>query len=245
MNYDCPADLRPDQDITVDAVKLFQRFRQEADVARVATSLDAEFTRHLRLCELAIARAASADIFWAVLPEHPFQDINLWVWRHLEEKGFIIDHRRVAREEEIPSCVDEKSRVKVLVAQSSYVAKWFLAPSLNEDATAAEWRRRIALEDNEIARNPPQRRSRGSGTSFERGDTVWASVLDGKYIVEIQRRFRRNFLCIFGLDGEFLQSEVSTVAYGAMFGPDVGDVAMWEERAQAIVDGWSAGQPPA
>jgi hypothetical protein len=245
MNYHCSVDLPPEQDLTVDAVKLFQRFRQQADVARVETLLDAEFTAHLRLCELVIARAASADIFWAVLPEHPFQDINIWVSRHLEKKGFTIDYRRVAREEEIPSPADEKTRVKVMVVRSSCTAKWHLAPSLNEEATAAEWRRRTALEDEELARNPPQRQSRGLGTSFESGDAVWASVLDGKYVVEIQRRFHRSFLCLFGLDGKFLHAEKSIVSYGAMFGPDAGDVAQWEQRAQELVDNWKAELPPA
>ena len=245
MNYDCPTDLLPDHDLTVDALKLFQRFRQEADLARVETLLDAEFARHLRLCELVIAHAASADISWAVLPEHPFHDINIWVWRHLEKKGFTIDYRRVIREEEISSAADEKTRVKAMVVQSSCTAKWFLSSLLNEEATAAEWRRRTALEDEEIARTPPQRQSSGSGATFESGDAVWASVLDQKYVVEIQRRFHRSFLCLFDLEGKFLHAEKSIVSYGAMFGPDAGDVAQWEQRAQELVANWKAEPPPA
>lgn len=52
MNYQCNPDLDPKQDLTVDAVSLFQRFRQAEDVAAIDVLLDHEFARHIKLCEL-------------------------------------------------------------------------------------------------------------------------------------------------------------------------------------------------
>jgi hypothetical protein len=63
-------------------------------------------------------------------------------------------------------------------------------------------------------------------------------VLDGKYVVEIQRINHASYLCLFEIGGRLLHVEPTNVALGAMFGPDVSDVAKWEERAADIVDGW-------
>ena len=47
MNYQCNPDLDPTRDLTVDAVSLFQRFRQGEDLAAVDALLDQEIARHI------------------------------------------------------------------------------------------------------------------------------------------------------------------------------------------------------
>lgn len=243
MDYHCPPDLRPDQDLTVDALKLFQRYRLDQDVARVGTLLDEEVTRHLRLCELAIMHAAASGISWAKLPQHPLLDVDVAVARDLEKKGFVVEFRHVAREEELPNAHNEKERIKATSIESAYIAKWFLAPSLDETTTAAEWRRRRTLEDEELSRNPPQRQSTGAGKDLDSGPAIWAGILDEKFVVEVQSRLTRNFLCVFDVvTGRCLHTEETNVSYGAQFGPDVLDVDQWGRRAQEIVDAWQAGQ---
>jgi hypothetical protein len=105
----------------------------------------------------------------------------------------------------------------------------------------AEWRRREALEGEDLTRNPPQRLSCGTARDFDGGDTVWAAVLDGKFIIEVQRRNQGAIHCVFGLDGKCLHVEPTDLSFGAVFGPDISDVAGWQDRAQQIVDSW---QPP-
>jgi len=69
-------------------------------------------------------------------------------------------------------------------------------------------------------------------------DTVWAAVLDEKFVIEVQRRNQEAFLCLFGLDGKCLHVEPTNLSFGAVFGPDVSDVADWQSRAQQVVDSW-------
>lgn len=72
--------------------------------------------------------------------------------------------------------------------------------------------------------NPPKRQSTGTGDEIDGGDAVWAAVLDKRHIVEVQRINHRNYRCLFDLDGKFRHVEETNVAYGATFGPDVGDL---------------------
>jgi len=244
MNYQCKPDIDPKQDLTVDAVSLFQRFRQEADTSAVAELLDQEFARHLKLCELAILHAAKAGISWCELPRHPLDDFNLWAAQHLEKVGFEIEHCHTAREEAVPCERDRKKTMNAVVVRSYFVAKWFLAKPLQPKTVSAEWHRREALEDKDLVENPLRRQSSGSGDEMEYGAAVWAAVLDGKFVVEVQRINQRSYLCLFEVGGKFLHVEPTNVAYGAVFGPDVADVDEWSRRAEEIVDGWRAGSPP-
>jgi hypothetical protein len=56
----------------------------------------------------------------------------------------------------------------------------------------------------------------------------------------VQRRNQGAIFCVFGLDGRCLHVEPTSLSYGALFGPDVSDVAGWQDRAQQVVDGWQA-----
>ena len=187
MNYQCNPDLDRAQDLDVDAVSLFQRFGQDTDKKTVDELLDQEFARHIKLCELAILHAANADVSWCDLPKHPIQDFEIWAVQHFEEKGFEIEHHYSASTQAVPSEIDKKETVQAVVVRSYFTAKWFLAEPLDPARVAAEWRRREALEDEELVTNPPKRQSTGSGDEFESGNAVWAAVLDKRHVVEVQR----------------------------------------------------------
>ena len=244
MNYQCHPDIDPTQDLDVDAVSLFQRFGQDADKKAVDALLDQEFARHIKLCELAILHAANAKIFWCDLPKHPIQDFDIWAVQHFEKMGFEVEHHCTASTEAAPSEHNEKKKIEAVVVRSYFTAKWHLAKPLDRARVSAEWHRREALEDEELVTNPPKRQSSGLGNEIDSGDAVWATVIDQRHIVEVQRINHRSYLCLFDLDGKFRHVEKTNVAYGAAFGPDVGDVAAWQERAAAIVDGWRGEPPP-
>jgi hypothetical protein len=160
--------------------------------------------------------------------------------------GFQVEYTCTACEETAPSEYDRNKTMSATVVRSRFVAKWFMAKPLEPELLSAEWRRRMELEDKDLIANPPHRQSSGSGgpgEQIECGEAVWAMVLDGKYAVEIQRIHHGSYLCLFEVGGRFLHGEPTNVAFGAMFGPDVSDVAKWEERAVKIVDGWRVGGP--
>jgi hypothetical protein len=240
MNYHCKPNLDPKQHLTVDAVRLFQRFRQTADKRTVERLLDQELSRHLKLWELAIVHAANADMYWCDLPRHAIQDFDIWARRHLEKMGFEVEFSRTAQEETLASRLDSKKTINTVVAHSRLTAKWLLAKPRRKKTMAAEWRRRERLEAEDLKQNPPRRLSRRTAGDLDGGNSVWAAVLDGKFIVEVQRRNKGALLCLFGLDGKCLHVEPTSLSYGALFGPDVSDVAGWESRAQRVVDGWQA-----
>lgn len=88
---------------------------------------------------------------------------------------------------------------------------------------------------------------------------VWWSRLDKRWQIEVQRigpeprmgpdgpmiadSSYQATMCIFDHDhdNELVYSEPVGVNYGAPFGADIGDVAMWQEMALAYVDGRTNG----
>ena len=67
-------------------------------------------------------------------------------------------------------------------------------------------------------------------------DAVWRSRLDGKYDVYVERSGYYTGVLRIARGEEILHAEEVALAYGALFGPDVGDVADWQERAIEVVD---------
>ena len=69
-------------------------------------------------------------------------------------------------------------------------------------------------------------------------EPLWASVLDGQYVVEVQHIDTNEYLlCIFDDEtGEAIYSEPTTVTIEPRWGPDVTDVARWQDRAAELVD---------
>ncbi len=66
---------------------------------------------------------------------------------------------------------------------------------------------------------------------------VWTSMLVGRYTVAVRRtRPYRGELTISEADRVLMRKEVG-LAFDALFGPDVGDVATWQDEALRFVDG--------
>jgi hypothetical protein len=68
-------------------------------------------------------------------------------------------------------------------------------------------------------------------------DIIWYSVLDQTYIVTVRRidEYHATYE-IADKAGSPLHSEEVGLSYGALFGPDMGDVAEWQEQAIAFAD---------
>jgi hypothetical protein len=66
---------------------------------------------------------------------------------------------------------------------------------------------------------------------------IWTSMLDGRYTVTVHRLAPyRGELTI--LDGTaMIHRQEVALMYGALFGPDVDDVAAWQDIATEVVDG--------
>jgi len=69
---------------------------------------------------------------------------------------------------------------------------------------------------------------------------VWSSTLDNRYIIRVERTgdYTANLIIIdSGLEGDpEVLREATTLSYRALFGPDVADVAAWQDRAIRFVD---------
>lgn len=236
MNYQSEPDIRPDVELTASAVALFQRFRQEVDIATLSRKLEEELRRHRRLCDLAILNAAHATFYWCELPTHPISDVAVLVQRQLEEDGFLIEHHQtvVERSGALENHPGKNTTVQLL---RSYATASWLRPTKSDENVAAEWQRREELEDRVLSANPPVRCSTGTGPTLDTGSAVWAaSDKDDGFVVEVQRIYQRYYLCLFDVAGACVHYEPTTAAYGAVFGPDVGDVASWSERAERILE---------
>ena len=71
---------------------------------------------------------------------------------------------------------------------------------------------------------------------------VWWARLDDRWQIEVQRTADYlATLCVFDhADNDVLvHSESVGLSYGAIFGPDVADVALWQDKALAYVDSLS------
>jgi hypothetical protein len=66
---------------------------------------------------------------------------------------------------------------------------------------------------------------------------IWENRLDDKYDVFVEgvEDGYKGFFVIMEGDIELLREEVS-ISYGAKFGPDVADVAEWEQRCVDFID---------
>lgn len=236
MDYQCAPDIDPTKDLTSSAVQLFQRFRQAADAETLSKLLDEETARHIKLCEMAILYYASCGYFWAPLPRHPMLDVNIWAFRHLEDMGFKIKHDTTGKEREVPNEYNRESTLKAIVVEHSSTANWLKWSESDSDRLDAEWLRREALEEEDRSRNPPTQLSVVVDGTIKETTAAWAAVVEDAYVVEVRRIHGPKFLCIFDIaTGRCIHQEKTNVAFGATFGPDAGDVAMWQDRAMEIV----------
>jgi hypothetical protein len=74
--------------------------------------------------------------------------------------------------------------------------------------------------------------------NYEAG-VVWLAKLDGRFLVEVVRTDGYDGkLCVFDNEKnlECVFEEPVGLSYGATFGPDVADVATWEDKVLNFVD---------
>jgi hypothetical protein len=74
--------------------------------------------------------------------------------------------------------------------------------------------------------------------NYEAG-VVWLATLDGRYLCEVVRISQREgHLAVFDREKgmECVLEETVGLAYGAQWGPDVDDVALWEDKIMEFVD---------
>lgn len=230
MDYKTGPDIPREGRLELRHLVLFHRFRQKADTDYIGERFKDEFERHLKLCETAILHAARAGFYWCELPVHPWLELNPWVQQALEDSGFEVKMRapnRASRPKE------QKAEEKTIP-----VAEWFYRVlHFRDESVSAEWARRDRLEQEERARRPVTQRSVRVGDKLEQGETVWCALLDGRYVVEVQRIVKTPHLCIFDETKTCIFSEATSVSYGAQFGPDDSDVRDWEERALEVIEG--------
>jgi hypothetical protein len=76
---------------------------------------------------------------------------------------------------------------------------------------------------------------------------VWTSTLDKRYEVTVTRTDDYHAELTISEGNQVLHREAVGLSYGAIFGPDVADVADWRRIAVAFVDGQNAAPtvPPA
>ncbi len=78
-------------------------------------------------------------------------------------------------------------------------------------------------------------------------NVVWTSTLDKRYEVTVTRGDDYHGELTISEGNQVLHREAVGLSYGAIFGPDVADVADWRRIAVAFVDGQNAAPtvPPA
>lgn len=67
---------------------------------------------------------------------------------------------------------------------------------------------------------------------------VWEAKLDNRYQCEVERvhDYAGRLTVTDTTNGAVLLNEEVTLSFAAMFGPDVADVADWQEKCAAAVD---------
>jgi hypothetical protein len=235
LDYQTTPDLGS-HDVTVDCVRLFQRYPQKADAEWLDQQFEAEVIRHLRICELAILRAAAGKYYWCDLPRHAVTGVVVEVERRLECSGFILERSCEAYEKSVPDKYDKTKSLKAVCVEDRCTANWFKAQALEPKKLAKEIRRRRQIEESARRLHTPRPLSHIDGETISAGGAIWAAVLDNTYVVEVQNIHNQHTLCLFTREGELLHSEPTNVAFNALFGPDESDVNHWGYRAAQIVD---------
>lgn len=73
-------------------------------------------------------------------------------------------------------------------------------------------------------------------------DVIWQQTMDGgAFTLRVTRIDESTGLLQVSVNnGERLHEERVPLAYGALFGPDIDDLAQWQETTINIVDAWLA-----
>ena len=67
---------------------------------------------------------------------------------------------------------------------------------------------------------------------------VWEASLDGRYDCKVERidEYSGRLTVLDTQDNKLMLEEDVSLMYGARFGPDVSDVALWEEKIVDLID---------
>lgn len=66
---------------------------------------------------------------------------------------------------------------------------------------------------------------------------IWETKLDDTYDIRVDRAGPYEGTLSISRDSKLLAQGTVSLAYGAQFGPDVSDVAMWQDWSANFVDG--------
>jgi hypothetical protein len=89
----------------------------------------------------------------------------------------------------------------------------------------------------------PVKRTQKQTAPEENSDAeIWSSMLDGRYAVTVHRLSRSRGELNIRDGSQHIHRREVTLMYGAIFGPDIDDVATWQEIATTVVDGLK--EPP-
>lgn len=96
--------------------------------------------------------------------------------------------------------------------------------------------------DKQRVTRPVKRTQNQTAPEQNSDEEIWSSMLDGRYRVTVHRvsRFRGELKIRDG--NRLIHRREVTLMYGAIFGPDIDDVAAWQEIATTVVDGLK--EPP-
>jgi hypothetical protein len=91
--------------------------------------------------------------------------------------------------------------------------------------------------DNHRVATPRNRTQKQAAPEQNSDAEVWSSKLDGQYDVTVHRISRNRGELKIQAGNTLIHRQKVTLMYGALFGPDVEDVAAWQEIATTVVDG--------
>lgn len=66
-------------------------------------------------------------------------------------------------------------------------------------------------------------------------DVVWEATVDDKYNVKVTRSGEYTGELIVAEQRRAFHSEPVNLSHGARFGPDAGDVAIWQDKILAVI----------
>lgn len=66
---------------------------------------------------------------------------------------------------------------------------------------------------------------------------VWTATLDDRFVVTVTREAPYRGILRIAEGDRILHWETVGLMYNAQFGPDVDDVALWQEKAVQFIDG--------
>lgn len=90
--------------------------------------------------------------------------------------------------------------------------------------------------DKQRVTRPVKRTQKQTAPEQNSNAEIWSSMLDGRYAVTVHRLSRSRGELNIRDGNRLIHRQEVTLMYGAIFGPDIDDVAAWQEIATTVVD---------